>query len=54
VRTHRARDEFYLAGRETKTLWCACVVPDGETAEANARVTSTRGGVADAPVRIER
>jgi hypothetical protein len=46
--------EFYLNGRETRTIVVRIIVPEGETAEMNARVTSTRGGVADAPVRIER
>lgn len=44
--------EFWLGGRETKVLTVRVRVPAGESAEMNARVTSTRGGVADAVVRI--
>lgn len=43
---------FWLAGRESKTLTLRVRVPAGAGAEMNARVTSTRGGVADAAVRI--
>ena len=44
--------EFWLGGRETKTVTVRVRVPAGQSAEMNARVTSTRGGIADAPVGI--
>jgi hypothetical protein len=44
--------EFHLGGRETKVLTMRVRVPAGQAVEMNARVTSTRGGIADAPVRI--
>lgn len=44
--------EFWLAGRETKTITVRVRAPEGRAVEANARVTSTRGGVADAKVTI--
>jgi hypothetical protein len=43
---------FWLNGRETKVLTLRVRVPAGQTVQMNARVTSTRGGIADAPVRI--
>jgi hypothetical protein len=44
--------EFWLGGRETRTLTVRVRVPTGQGAEMTARVTSTRGGVASAPVQI--
>ncbi len=44
--------EFWLGGRETKVVTVRVRVPAGQAAEMNARVTSTRGGIANAPVRI--
>jgi hypothetical protein len=44
--------EFWLNGRETKVLTMRLRVPAGQAVEMNARVTSTRGGVADAAVRV--
>jgi hypothetical protein len=54
ARTTTRGAEFWLNGRETKVLTLRVRVPAGQAAEMNARVTSTRGGVADAPVRITR
>jgi hypothetical protein len=44
--------EFWLGGYETKVLTVRVRAPQGQEVTANARVTSTRGGIADAPVRI--
>ncbi|MEX2181541.1 MAG: M14 family metallopeptidase [Gemmatimonadaceae bacterium] len=44
--------EFHLNGRETRTLTVRVRVPAGESVEMQARVTSTRGGVAERAVRI--
>ncbi len=44
--------EFYVGGRETKTVALRVRATTGQRIEANARVTSTRGGVADAAVII--
>jgi hypothetical protein len=44
--------EFHLGGHETKTLTVRVRATAGQAAEMNARVTSTRGGVADHAVRI--
>ena len=45
--------EFWLAGRETKVVTVRVRAEAGRPPiDANARVTSTRGGVADAPVRV--
>ncbi|WKW13262.1 M14 family metallopeptidase [Pseudogemmatithrix spongiicola] len=44
--------EFWVGGFETKTVTVRVIAPAGQTVEANARVTSTRGGIADAPVVI--
>ena len=44
--------EFWLGGRETKTITVRVRAPEGRAVEANARVTSTRGGIADATVTI--
>ena len=44
--------EFHLGGRETRTVSVRVRVPAGSEAVMNARVTSTRGGVADREVRI--
>lgn len=52
ARTTTRGVEFHLNGRETKVLTLRVRAPAGQTVEMNARVTSTRGGVADAPVRI--
>jgi hypothetical protein len=46
------RSEFWLAGRETKTVVARVRVPAGQSVELTARVSSTRGGVAQIPVRI--
>jgi len=52
VRSVGRGTEFYVGGRETKVVSLRVRVPAGQAVEANARVTSTRGGVVDAPVRI--
>src|SRR5690606_40637789 len=44
--------EFWLGSRETKTSTVRVRAPQGQAVEANARVTSTRGGIADAKVTI--
>jgi hypothetical protein len=44
--------EFHLNGLETRTVTVRVRVPAGTEAVMNARVTSTRGGVADREVRI--
>lgn len=44
--------EFWLGGYETKAITVRVIAPAGQTVEANARVTSTRGGIVDAAVRI--
>lgn len=44
--------EFWLGSRETKTITVRVRAPQGQAVEANARVTSTRGGIADAKVTI--
>ncbi len=46
------RSEFWLAGLETKTVVARVRVPAGQGAELTARVSSTRGGLAQSPVRI--
>ena len=46
--------EFWLAGRESKVVTVRVRLTGDGPAEMNARVSSTRGGIADAPVRIER
>jgi hypothetical protein len=43
---------FYLNGLETRTVSVRVRVPAGSETVMNARVTSTRGGVADREVRI--
>jgi len=53
LRTIGARiQEFWLGGRETKTITVRVRAPEGRAVEANARVTSTRGGIADRAVTI--
>jgi hypothetical protein len=44
--------EFWLGGYETKAVTVRVIAPAGQAVEANARVTSTRGGIADAALRI--
>jgi hypothetical protein len=44
--------EFWLGGYETKAITVRVVAPAGQAVNANARVTSTRGGIVDAAVRI--
>lgn len=44
--------EFWLGGYETKAVTVRVIAPAGQSVEANARVTSTRGGIANAAVRI--
>jgi len=52
ARTTTRGVEFFLGGFETRVLTLRVRAPAGQAVEMNARVTSTRGGVADAPVRI--
>jgi len=52
ARTTTRGAEFFLNGFETRVLTLRVRAPAGQSIEMNARVTSTRGGVADAPVRI--
>lgn len=52
ARTVTRGEEFFLKGLETRTLTLRVRAPAGVAASMNARVTSTRGGVADAPVTI--
>lgn len=52
ARTTTRGVEFWTGGRETKTVSLRVRAPAGQSVEMNARVTSTRGGVVDAPVRI--
>lgn len=52
ARTTTRGVEFFLGGFETRVLTLRVRAPAGEAVQMNARVTSTRGGVADAPVRI--
>jgi hypothetical protein len=44
--------EFWLGGFETKVVTVRVRAPQGQEINANARLTSTRGGVVDAPVRF--
>jgi len=44
--------EFWLGGRETKVVTARVLVPSGESANFTAKVSSTRGGIADAPVAV--
>lgn len=44
--------EFWVGGYETKVLTVRVRVPQGQTISANARVSSTRGGVASREVTI--
>lgn len=52
ARTTTRATEFFLGGFETRVLTMRVRAPAGETVNMNARITSTRGGVAEAPVRI--
>jgi Zinc carboxypeptidase len=52
ARTTTRGVEFHVNGLETKTLTLRVRAPAGQAVEMNARITSTRGGVVDAPVRI--
>lgn len=52
ARTVTRGEEFFLKGLETRTLTMRVRAPGGVTSSMNARVTSTRGGVADAPVTL--
>lgn len=46
--------EFWLGGRESKVVTVRVRATAGQAINANARVTSTRGGIADAPVQIRQ
>lgn len=46
--------EFWLGGRESQTVTLRLRATGDLPLELNARVTSTRGGVANAPVRVTR
>lgn len=43
---------FHVGGRETKTVTVRVRVQGNAPVEGNVRVSSTRGGIADAPLRI--
>lgn len=52
ARTTTRGEEFFLGGLETKTITMRVRAPAGQAIDMNARVTSTRGGIADAAVKI--
>lgn len=52
ARTTTRGAEFFLKGLETQTLTLRVRAPAGEAVNMNARVTSTRGGIAESAVKI--